>query len=177
MQTTMYEVKHIPLQEYQKQLWRNPAYQFDAISLILRKSSRLNAASGGSAMVAAAGTDSNVSLWLAPQAYGTIILADQHNGRILVAQGGSNNPLNYLTVSNSGINVAPALTTTGSDTNINVQINPKGTGSLDVNSHSIINVTDPVNPQDAVTLHYTSNNLAVIRLLVTRLLQYLMPLD
>ncbi len=29
MQITMYEVKHIPLREYQKQLWRNPAYQFD----------------------------------------------------------------------------------------------------------------------------------------------------
>ena len=29
MQTTMYEVKHIPLREYQKQLWRNPAYRFE----------------------------------------------------------------------------------------------------------------------------------------------------
>jgi hypothetical protein len=29
MQTTMYEVKHLPLREYQKQLWRNPAYRFD----------------------------------------------------------------------------------------------------------------------------------------------------
>lgn len=28
MQTTMYEVKHIPLREYQKQLWKNPAYRF-----------------------------------------------------------------------------------------------------------------------------------------------------
>ena len=30
MKTTMYEVKHIPLREYQKQLWRSPAYKFDA---------------------------------------------------------------------------------------------------------------------------------------------------
>lgn len=30
MKTTMYDVKHLPLREYQKQLWRNPAYQFDA---------------------------------------------------------------------------------------------------------------------------------------------------
>lgn len=29
MKTTIYEVKHIPLREYQKQLWRNPAYRFD----------------------------------------------------------------------------------------------------------------------------------------------------
>lgn len=29
MKTTMYEVKHIPLREYQKQLWRDPAYRFD----------------------------------------------------------------------------------------------------------------------------------------------------
>lgn len=28
MNKTMYEVKHIPLREYQKQLWRNPAYRF-----------------------------------------------------------------------------------------------------------------------------------------------------
>ena len=30
LHTTMYEVKHRPLREYQKQLWRNPAYKFDA---------------------------------------------------------------------------------------------------------------------------------------------------
>lgn len=29
MKTTMYEVKSIPLREYQKQLWRNPAYRLD----------------------------------------------------------------------------------------------------------------------------------------------------
>lgn len=29
MKITMYEVKHIPLREYQKQLWRNPAYRFE----------------------------------------------------------------------------------------------------------------------------------------------------
>lgn len=29
MQTTMYEVKHLPLREYQKQLWINPAYRFE----------------------------------------------------------------------------------------------------------------------------------------------------
>lgn len=29
MKITMYEVKRLPLQEYQKQLWRNPAYTFD----------------------------------------------------------------------------------------------------------------------------------------------------
>jgi hypothetical protein len=33
MKTTMYEVKHMPLCEYQKQLWRNPAYRFE-VSLL-----------------------------------------------------------------------------------------------------------------------------------------------
>ena len=30
MKITMYEVKHRLLREYQKQLWRDPAYRFDA---------------------------------------------------------------------------------------------------------------------------------------------------
>jgi len=30
MRTTLYEVKHRPLREYQKELWRNPAYRVDA---------------------------------------------------------------------------------------------------------------------------------------------------
>ena len=30
MKTTMYEVKAAPLREYQKQLWKNPAYKFEA---------------------------------------------------------------------------------------------------------------------------------------------------
>jgi len=29
MKTTVYEVKHMPLRAYQKQLWRNPAYRFE----------------------------------------------------------------------------------------------------------------------------------------------------
>lgn len=29
MKTTMYEVKHLPLREYQKRLWINPAYRFE----------------------------------------------------------------------------------------------------------------------------------------------------
>jgi len=29
MRTTLYEVKHRPLREYQKELWRNPAYRLD----------------------------------------------------------------------------------------------------------------------------------------------------
>lgn len=29
MKTSLYEVKHIPLREYQKQLWKNPAYRLD----------------------------------------------------------------------------------------------------------------------------------------------------
>jgi hypothetical protein len=33
MKTTLYEVKHRPLREYQKELWRNPAYAFDASML------------------------------------------------------------------------------------------------------------------------------------------------
>jgi hypothetical protein len=57
-----------------------------------------NEITGGAPVIAAAGSDSNVNLWLAPQAYGGVILADQHNVRVLVAQGGSNSPINYLTV-------------------------------------------------------------------------------
>lgn len=30
MELSLYEVKHIPLREYQKQLWRNPAYRLDS---------------------------------------------------------------------------------------------------------------------------------------------------
>ncbi|HUC90113.1 MAG TPA: hypothetical protein VMR45_04900 [Patescibacteria group bacterium] len=33
MKTTLYEVKHKPLREYQKELLRNPAYKFD-VSLL-----------------------------------------------------------------------------------------------------------------------------------------------
>ena len=38
------------------------------------------------------------------------------------------------------------------NTNGNIILNPNGTGNIDVNNHKIINLSDPVNPLDAVNL-------------------------
>lgn len=63
--------------------------------------------------------------------------------------------VNYLGIENAPTTATPDIYTSGADTNIDLGLNPKGSGSVNVMTSRVINVLDPTSAQDAATKNYS----------------------
>jgi len=88
---------------------------------------------GNSPIISAQGSDAAINLSLSPKAGGQVIF--YQNGLAspkilsLTAVGGA---VNYLDVTPSTTNTAPKISPVGTDTNISMAFQPKGTGAIDL---------------------------------------------
>lgn len=118
----------------------NPAITVVPTASAVNGISVTNAATGGSPLVAAAGTDTNVSLYLTPKGTGEVRLTDAV-GNVSLNVGHSSTPVNYMTATSSNTAQAVPIGVTGSDTNVTMNLTTKGSGTVQANGVEIATIS------------------------------------
>ena len=99
------------------------------------------AATSGSPVISAQGSDANVNLTLTSKGTFGFSFRNSSNGLVAsITHGGSSTP-NYIGLSATVSGSAPSVIAAGSDTNIDLALTPKGTGLLRFGTHTAIGST------------------------------------
>jgi len=91
------------------------------------------AATGGTPSVTAQGSDANVGLSFSTKGSFNTSFRSGGGSWIQFVVNGANNSVNYLSAAGSVANQAPILSSVGTDTNIDLVLTPKGTGTVVAN--------------------------------------------
>jgi hypothetical protein len=85
-------------------------------------------ATGANPVISAQGSDTNIRLSLSGKGSSAVRMIS--NGGAVTDFFGVSSPANYINVTNSAASSAPSIASTGSDTNIDLNLTPKGTGNV-----------------------------------------------
>ena len=94
--------------------------------------SMANAATGDAPTIFATGSDSNINLALITKGDGGLYLFDGSNNSIATFLSVGSSAVNYIQHYNSLTTASPMINAQGTDTNIALQLNGKGTGGVEV---------------------------------------------
>lgn len=114
----------------------NEQLQFNASASAVNHIAIQNGAAGLAPSISAVGDDTNITLYVKGKGTGSMVIADGNSAQIIEGTGVSS-AVNYTVISNSATGNPISLSAAGSDTNIDVNIVPKGTGKLKVNGNPV----------------------------------------
>jgi hypothetical protein len=88
------------------------------------------AATGGAPTISAQGSDANAALIITSKGTSAVVIRSGNSGATQFRIDGTNPALNFFQVAGSATGFGPVLSAQGSDTNIPLVVQPKGTGAL-----------------------------------------------
>lgn len=128
----------------------NELVKFTTVASAINEFTILNAGAGSSVTLAATGDDTDIGIAISPKGGGravvtnlsatspriTTAIADA-NGNEAISLTATASAVNEFTVANAATGNAPTLSATGSDTNIDITISPKGSGEINMSKVDI----------------------------------------
>lgn len=92
-----------------------------------------NAATGNAPVIESSGGDTNINLTIKPKGSTGIVQILDHNSNEVVKAGvGTASAVNEVTITNAATGNGPTISATGGDTNIDLALTGKGTGTVDL---------------------------------------------
>lgn len=141
----------------------NKSLQLNATASAVNYLYVVNGATGNSISFRANGTDTNISIGMFSKGSGQVQIRSDTNGFILAGDSVASG-VNYVGLTNAATGTGPTITSTGSDTNIDLTLKAKGTGNLLIPSGTgslQYNTTDQTTNYERVR-HYWSSNVYTI---------------
>lgn len=118
----------------------NSAMLFNATANAVNYAWFVNGATGNSVSMRANGSDTNISFALFSKGSGQVQLRSDTNGFILTGNSVASG-VNYLNVTSSIAGASPFMSAVGSDTNLDLNLVPKGTGNVTANGVPVVSTT------------------------------------
>ena len=121
----------------------NELIKFTATGSAVNEITVANAATGNAPTISATGGDTDVGITLTPKGIGrttvtqltttsprVLTAINDTNGNELIGVTATGSAVNEITVANAAIGNNPVISATGDDTNIGINLTPKGTGAI-----------------------------------------------
>ena len=109
----------------------NTSLQLNATASAVNYLFLVNGAAGNSVSMRANGTDTNIPIGFFSKGTGQIQFRSDTNGFILTGDSVASG-VNYVGLTNAATGTGPTLTSTGTDTNVDLNITAKGTGKINI---------------------------------------------
>ena len=136
----------------------NELMKVTAVAFAVNELTLANAATGGNPTITATGDDTDISISIIPKGSGSVGISGltvlslrialdirDAGGLPVLAFAGVASAVNRLGITNAATGNGPTLTVSGADTNIDINITPKGTGEVNVTNIDVLSGKVPFN--------------------------------
>jgi len=117
---------------------------------------------GSAVVVSTLGSDANINLNHITSGYGSHNFYSNATTQLLSLVG-TTSAVNYLNISAASTGLNPTISATGTDTNISLSLNPKGTGVVAIGSYATVTTPSyPDNTTKVASTAYVTNAIAAV---------------